>query len=60
VLDQAVVNGIKSKFQAVGDSQLVEDIVQMIFERLVANEEFFRDLFVPITLRYQLAALLCL
>jgi len=50
VFDQAVVNGIKSKFQPVGDSQLVEDVVQMIFNGLFANEEFFPDLFVPITL----------
>ena len=50
MFDQAVVNGIKSKFQPVGDSQLAEDTVQMIFDCLFANEEFSRDLFVPITL----------
>ena len=58
MFDQAVVNGIKSKFQPVRDPQLIEDIVQMIFDSLFADEEFFPDLFVPATLRHQLHDLL--
>ena len=58
MFDQAVVNGIKSKFQPVGDSQLVEDIVQMIFDRLFADKEFSPNLFVPVTLRHELHNLL--
>ena len=58
MFDQAVVNGIESKFQPVGDAKFVEDVMQVIFDRLFADEEFSRDLFVPATLRHQLHDLL--
>jgi hypothetical protein len=50
---QALVNGIKSKLQAVGDSQLVDDIMQTRIDRHLGNEKFFPDLFIPVTLRHQ-------
>jgi hypothetical protein len=54
VFDEALVNGIESKFQPVGNSQLVEDIMQTILDRQFGDEKFFPDLLVPVTLRHQL------
>ena len=44
MFDQVLVNGIESKFQPVGDSQLVEDIMQTILNRQFGDEKFFPDL----------------
>jgi hypothetical protein len=51
---QPLLNGIKSKLQAVGDSQLVDDIMQTRIDRHLGDEKFFPDLFIPVTLRHQL------
>ena len=51
---QAPVNGIESKLQAVGDSQLAENVMQTRIDRHLGDEELFSDLFVPVTLRHQL------
>ena len=48
------MNGVKSKLQAVGDAKFVEDVVQVIFDSLFADEELSPDLFIPIALRHQL------
>jgi hypothetical protein len=53
LLGQVLVNGIQSKFQPVRDSQLVEDMIETIFDRQFRDEEFLSDLFVPIALRHQ-------
>ena len=49
-----MVDGVQREFQAVGNAELVEDIVQVIFYRLLADEKFFADLLVAVTLRHQL------
>jgi len=54
LFDQALVSGIESKFQPVGDPQLVDDIIQTNVDRQLCDEKFFPDLFVPVTLRHQL------
>jgi hypothetical protein len=64
VIDQAMVDGVEGEFEPVGDSQLIEDIVQMVFDRLLADEELFADLFIAVTLRHDtnqrsMADLLC-
>jgi hypothetical protein len=51
---QSLVNGIKSEFQAVGDSQLVDNVMQTRIDRHLGDEKFFPDLFIPVTLRHQL------
>jgi len=33
------MDGVKSKFKAVGEAELVEDVVQMVFYGLLADEE---------------------
>jgi len=50
VVDEAMVDGVQGEFQAVGDAEFVEDIVQVILDGLFADEELLADLFVAITL----------
>ena len=50
VVDQAVVNGVKCELQPVRNSQLIENIVQVVFDCLFADEELFPDLFISIAL----------
>jgi hypothetical protein len=54
LVDQAMVNGVESQLKAVGNAELVEDIVQVIFYGLFADEQFFADLFVAVALCDQL------
>jgi hypothetical protein len=41
-----MVDGVESEFEAVGDTKFVEDIVQVIFYGLLADEKFFADFLV--------------
>ena len=41
-----MVDGVQSEFKAVGNAELVEDIVQMVFDGLLADEEFFSNFFI--------------
>ena len=50
LVDQAVVDGVESKFQAVGNAELVEDVVQVILHGLLADEKLFADFLVAKTL----------
>jgi hypothetical protein len=54
LVNKAVVYGVKGKLEAIGNTQFVEDIVEVIFYGLLADEELFADLFVPVTLRHEL------
>jgi len=54
LIDQAVMNGVEGKFKAVGYTELIEDIVKMVLHGLFADEKFFADFLVPVTLRNQL------
>src|SRR6266571_291745 len=46
MVNQSVVNRIEREFEAVGDAELVEDVVQMVLDGLFGDEKFFADLFV--------------
>ena len=46
LVDEAVVDGVESEFEAIGNAKLVEDIVQVIFYGLLADEKFFADFLV--------------
>jgi hypothetical protein len=46
LVDEAVVNGVESEFESIGDAKLVEDIVQVILYGLLADEKFFADFLV--------------
>jgi len=47
------VDGVKREFQAVGDAQLIEDVVQMVLHRLLADKHLLGHFFVLETLRHQ-------
>ena len=50
---QVVVDGVERQFQAVGNSQLIEDVVQVVLHRLLTDEHLLGHLFVLETLRHQ-------
>jgi hypothetical protein len=54
MIDEAVVDGVESEFEAVGDAKLIENIVEMVLDGLLGDEEFFADFFVAKTLRDEL------
>src|SRR3989442_13849932 len=43
LVDQPVVNGVKGEFEAVGDTELVEDVMEMVLDGLLGDEKFFAD-----------------
>ena len=51
---ESVVNGVQGQFEAVGDAELVENVVQMIFYGLLGDEKLFADFLVAETLRDEL------
>ena len=58
VLDQTVVHGIKRKLKAVGDTELIEDVVEVVLHGLFTDEELFANLLVAVPLRDKLDNLL--
>ncbi len=46
LINQAVVNRIQRELQAIGDAELVEDVVQMVFDGLLGDEKFFANFLV--------------
>src|SRR5258708_19803581 len=56
LINQPVVNGVQRQFEAVGDAELVEDVMQMVFYGLLGDEELFADFLFAEALRAQLHA----
>ena len=54
LIDQPVVNGVQRQFEAVGDAELVEDVVQVVLNGLLGDEELFADFLVAEALRDEL------
>src|ERR1700732_624098 len=54
LVDQAMVNRVEGEFEAVGNAEFIENIMQMVLHRLLANEELFPDFAVAEALRYEL------
>ena len=48
------MKGVERQLQAIGDSQLVENVVQMILYGLLADEELLADFLVAEALRDEL------
>jgi hypothetical protein len=48
------MDGVESQFEAIGNAELVEDVVQVIFHRLFADEELFADFLIAEALRDEL------
>ena len=46
LIDQPMVNGVQRQFEAVGDAELVKDVMQMILYGLLTNKEFLADFLV--------------
>lgn len=44
LIDQPVIDCIKSQFKAVKNAKLVKDVVQVIFDCLLTDKEFLADL----------------
>jgi hypothetical protein len=54
LVNQAVMNGVQRKLEPIRNAQFIENIMEVIFYRLFADEKFFADLTIPKTLRHQL------
>jgi len=49
-----MVDGVEGEFEAVGNAELVEDVVEMVFDGLFGDEKLFANFFVAETLGDQL------
>src|SRR6266849_2025259 len=54
LIDKAMVDGVECQFEAVGNAELVENVVQVIFYGLLADKKLFADFLVAETLRDEL------
>jgi len=54
LINQPVMDGIQRKFQPVGHSQLIENVMQVIFHGLLGNEQLLANFLVSESLRHQL------
>src|SRR6266851_582808 len=54
LVDKAMVDGVERQFEAVGNAELVENVVQVIFYGLLADKKLFADFLVAETLRDEL------
>src|SRR5216684_3386302 len=54
LIDEAMVDGVEREFEAVGNTELVENVVQVIFYGLLADKKLFADFLVAETLRDEL------
>ena len=43
LVDQAMMDGIEGQFEAIGNAELVEDIVKVVFYGLLADKELLAD-----------------
>ena len=41
------MDSVEAKFQAIGHAELLEDGIQMVLHRLVANEQLLPDFLIP-------------
>ena len=58
MVDQAVMDCVECEFQAVGDAELVKDVVKVILDGLLGDKKFFADFLVAKSLSDQLNDLL--
>src|ERR1700722_19023521 len=54
LVDQAVMDGVEREFEAIGNTEFVEDVVEVVFDGLLADEELFADFLVAETLSDEL------
>src|SRR5467141_1044685 len=58
LLNQSVVDGVEGQFEPVRNPELVENVMEVVFDGLSADEELFPDFLVPVALSDQLDDLL--
>ena len=46
LINQPMMNCVQRQFEAVGDAELVEDVVQVVLDGLLGDEKFFADFLV--------------
>ena len=51
LVDQPMVNRVQRQFQPVGNAQFIEDVVQVIFHRLLGDEQLLSDFLIAEPLR---------
>ena len=54
MVDQSVMDSVEGEFEAVGDAEFIENIMQMVLNRLFADKKLFPDFAVAETLGYEL------
>src|SRR5690348_12862001 len=54
LVNQAVMDGVQSQFETIGNAELIEDIVKVVFHGLLADEELLADFPVAKSLCHQL------
>jgi len=54
LIDKAVVDGVEREFKTIGNTELVENIVQVILDGLLADEKLLADFLVAETLSDEL------
>src|ERR1700731_1162203 len=54
LINQPVVDGVESQLEAVGDAELVKNVVEMVLNGLFGDEKFFADFLVAKALRDEL------
>jgi len=54
LVDEPVVDGVQRQLEAVGHAELVENVVQMVFDGLFGDEKLFADFLVAKALRDEL------
>src|SRR5947209_13671185 len=51
---QPFMDGVQRQFQAIGDAQFVEDVVEVVLDGLLADEHLLRHFFILVSLGHQL------
>jgi len=54
LLNQSVVDGVEGQLEPVRNPELVENVMEAVFDGLFADEELFPDFLVPVALSDQL------
>ena len=54
LINKPVVNGVQCQFEAVGDAEFIENVVQVVLDGLFGDKELFADLLVAVALGHEL------
>ena len=54
LVDQTMVDCVQGEFEAIGNTKLIKNVMQVILDGLLADKEFFADFLVTVPLRDKL------